>query len=145
MKTTLKKIKSLEIQGAQNIAIACVEAFAQLLKKTRDARTLAAAARELGHARETEPAARNALKYCLLNYRENPDVAQTVINHFKKSNEKIAQIGARKIKNGMTVFTHCHASTVTNILLTAWRAGKKFTVHNTETRPKYQGRKTATE
>ena len=58
--------------------------------------------------------------------------------------KKIAEYGAKKILNGMIVFTHCHSSTVERILIEAHKQGKKFTVYNTETRPKFQGRKTAT-
>lgn len=142
---TLKKIKSLEIQGAENIAIAAVLAFAEKLKETNDAEKLKKYIAELNSLRETEPALRNALNYCFLNHDNDPKVAETAINHFKTSKKRIAEIGAKKIHDGMTVFTHCHASTVTNILLTAWKQGKRFTVRNTETRPKYQGRKTAEE
>jgi len=44
----------------------------------------------------------------------------------------------------MKIFTHCHSSTVEAIIVKAWKQGKKFEVYNTETRPKFQGRKTAT-
>ncbi len=142
---TLQKIKSLEIQGAENIAVAAVQAFAEKLKETQDETQLKKYIAELSSLRETEPALRNALHFCLLNFRADPNVAQTAINYFKTSKERIAEIGAQKIHDGMTVFTHCHASTVTKILLKAWADGKRFTVRNTETRPKFQGRKTAEE
>lgn len=142
---TLRKIKSLEIQGAQNIAVKGVEAFAEKLKETRDIALLKKYADELGQARATEPALRNALTYVLQNYEKDPAVAETVINYFKTSKERIAEIGAKLIKDGMTVFTHCHASTVTAILIRAWQEGRRFTVRNTETRPRYQGRRTAEE
>lgn len=142
---TLVKIKSLEIQGAENIAVAAVRAFAEKLEETNDETLLKKYIAELSAIRETEPALRNALKYCLLNYKNDTNVAETVVNYFKSSKETIAEIGAKKIHDGMVIFTHCHASTVTKILLTAWQQGKRFTVHNTETRPKFQGRKTAEE
>lgn len=144
---TLSKIKSLEIQGAENIAIAAVKAFDEKLKGAaeQDVEKLKEYIRELESLRETEPALRNALHYCLLNFKNDPQVAETVVNYFKTAKEKIAEIGAKKIHDGMTIFTHCHASTVTKILLKAWADGKRFTVRNTETRPKYQGRKTAQE
>ena len=43
------------------------------------------------------------------------------------------------------IFTHCHSTTVSNALIFAKKNGKKFSVLNTETRPLYQGRKTARE
>ncbi|MBA4336221.1 ribose 1,5-bisphosphate isomerase [bacterium] len=140
----VEKIKSLEIQGAENIAIAAVEAFALKLKETQDYAELKKSYKELKATRATEPGLRNALRYCLENYKENPDVAAFVINHFKESKEKIAEYGAKKIHDGMKVFTHCHSSTVRAIIEKAFEQGKKFEVYNTETRPKFQGRKTAT-
>ncbi|MFA6521219.1 MAG: ribose 1,5-bisphosphate isomerase [Candidatus Gracilibacteria bacterium] len=142
---TLQKIKSLEIQGAENIAVAGVRAFAEKLKETQDEAKLKEYIKEISSQRETEPGLRNALNYCLLNFKKDPNVAETVVNYFKTSKEKIAEIGAKKIHDGMVIFTHCHASTVTKILIKAWQEGKKFTVRNTETRPRYQGRKTAEE
>ena len=41
--------------------------------------------------------------------------------------------------------THCHSSSVVNVLTTARDQGKKIHVYNTETRPLYQGRKTSTD
>lgn len=142
---TVQKIKSLEIQGAENIAVAAVKAFAEKLKETSDTEKLKQYEKELGELRVTEPALKNSIHYCLLNFKKDPKVAETVINYFQTSKERIAEIGAKKIQNGMTVFTHCHASTVTKILIKAWEQGKRFTVRNTETRPKFQGRKTAEE
>lgn len=142
---TLQKIKSLEIQGAENIAIAAVKAFAEKLKETQDVEKLKVYVKELESLRETEPALRNSLHYCLLNFKNDPSVDETIINYFKTSKTQIAEIGAKKIREGMTVFTHCHSGTVTGILIKARQDGKRFTVRNTETRPRYQGRKTAEE
>lgn len=142
---TLRKIKSLEIQGAENIAIAAVRAFAEKIKETQQTDELKKYADELGRLRETEPALRNALHYCLLNFKKDQAAAETVVNYFKTSKEKITEIGEKKVHSGMTVFTHCHSGTVTAILIKAWKNGKKITVRNTETRPRFQGRKTAEE
>jgi len=139
----VNKIKSLEIQGAEKIAMAAVEAFAIKLKITTDKSLLMKAFDELVATRPTEPALRNALRYCLENYDKNPDVSGYVINYFKESKVKIAEYGSKKILDGMIVFTHCHSSTVEGILAKAKEQGKKFTVYNTETRPRFQGRITA--
>ncbi len=140
---TVQKIKTLEIQGAEKIAVAAVEAFALKLKETQDPAALKQAMNELIATRPTEPALRNALRYCLKNFAQNPDVSSYVINHFKTSKEKIAEFGAKKIQDGMIVFTHCHSGTVEAILAKAKEQGKNFTVYNTETRPRFQGRITA--
>lgn len=136
-------IKNLKIQGAEKIALTAVEAFALKLKETQDFTELKKACAELAATRATEPALRNALNYCLLNYQQNPNITDHVANYFKESKEKIAEIGAKKIQNGMVIFTHCHSSTVEAIIIKANQQGKKITVYNTETRPKFQGRITA--
>lgn len=139
----IDKIKSLEIQGAEKIAVSAVEAFGLKLKETTDLSELQKAATELIDTRPTEPALRNALKYCLQNYAQNPDITGYVTNYFKEAKQKIAEYGAKKLKSGMIVFTHCHSSTVEAICIKAKEQGKSITVYNTETRPKFQGRITA--
>lgn len=140
---TCKKIKSLEIQGAENIAVAGLKAFGEKLKETSDPEKLHEYIKELSQLRATEPALRNGLKYCFLNREKDPNVVETVVKYFADAKNRIAEIGSKKIHDGMRIFTHCHASTVTRILIEAKKQGKNFVVHNTETRPKYQGRKTA--
>lgn len=144
-KEIIKKIKNLEIQGAKNIAIKGVEAFGLKLKETSDLKLLTKYANEIISTRSTEPGLRNGIDFCLNNVGKIKDPAKEAIKHFLESNKKIAEIGSKKIKNGMIVFTHCHSSTVTNILIQAKKEGKKFEVYNTETRPKFQGRITAEE
>jgi ribose 1,5-bisphosphate isomerase len=63
----------------------------------------------------------------------------------EESKEKIAEIGAKRIKNNSVILTHCHSSTVTSLLRKAKKDGKTFEVICTETRPLFQGRITAEE
>ncbi|HUS49920.1 MAG TPA: hypothetical protein VMZ91_07125 [Candidatus Paceibacterota bacterium] len=49
------------------------------------------------------------------------------------------------IKSGDVIFTHCHSTNVIQALIYAKKKAKKFQVYNTETRPLFQGRKTAKE
>ncbi len=126
-----KDIKSLKIQGAENVA----RAAAKALEKAKDKKR---AARILAKSRPTEPGMRNAILFIL-----NGHSANEVIGFLNESKDKIAKYGAAKIKNGMNIMTICHSSTVIRILKEAKKQAKKFTVHNTETRPLYQGRSTA--
>jgi len=135
---TVKKIKSLEIQGAENIAIKAIEAFAQKLKETKSEVKLKKYANELKLARPTEPGLQNALNYCLKT-RET----KFALDHFKTNQKNIAKNGSALIKSGMKIFTHCHSSTVERVLVEAKKQGKKIEAFNTETRPRFQGRKTA--
>jgi ribose 1,5-bisphosphate isomerase len=140
----IEKIKSLEIQGAQNIAVKGIEAFGLKMKETSDKTLLQKYADEIIATRSTEPGMRNGINFCLANVGTIENPAEEAIKHFQESNKIIAEIGSKKIKDGMIVFTHCHSSTVEAILVKAHEEGKKFEVYNTETRPKFQGRITAT-
>jgi len=157
----LSDIMSLRIQGAEHVALASLDAISLLLEKP-DAtlfKKLKKAQQDLIATRPTEPMLRNALAFVLqplhhstsshLAPRHLASVIQKRIavlqQSFEMSRKKIIEIGVQKIKQGMVIATHCHASTVTAILIEAKRQGKKFTVLNTETRPLYQGRITATE
>jgi ribose 1,5-bisphosphate isomerase len=156
--TGLEKIRSLEIQGAENIAKYSLELIKNLVKKNHTSNKLHSilsdAKLDLFKTRPTEPAMRNALNYVLLGLDASTismqplkiiERIESALEFFEKSEKYIAEIGARRIKNGMVVYTHCHSSTVINILKKAKDMKIDFQVNNTETRPRFQGRKTAKE
>ena len=57
--------------------------------------------------------------------------------------ERIGKIGAKRIRDGDVVLTHCNSNAAISVMATAWREGRKFEVYATETRPRFQGRLTA--
>lgn len=124
-----KAIKNLKIQGAVNVAIAGIKAMK--LKGFSFKKILG--------LRPTEPALRNGLKFAK---KFGADLA---LKHFKDAKKKFVKYGVRKVPRKGVVFTHCHSSSVMAILKSAKDAGKNFEVYNTETRPRYQGRKTSKE
>jgi|TARA_Y100000310_G_scaffold251425_1_gene257905 translation initiation factor 2B subunit (eIF-2B alpha/beta/delta family) len=124
-----KDIKSIKIQGARNIAKAALRAYK--LNKTKSAK------KKLLSLRPTEPMLANVLN------RLDKEPYEKIIGHFDSAQEKINKKVFKLIKNGDVIFTHCHSTNVTNALIYAKKKGKKFEVYNTETRPLYQGRKTA--
>src|SRR3972149_1518510 len=128
---TVAGIKSLKIQGSQNIAETAIRAWVKAPDKK-------VAYKKLYAARPTEPFLRNVLDY-LVKY----DDAVALETKLKEDKEKIAKIGAEKIRSSMVVYTHCHSSSVNRILVRAKMQKKKFRVHVTETRPFFQGRITA--
>ncbi len=128
------KIRNVEIQGAENVAKAAIRAMM--------IRSDGKSVKKLISLRPTEPCLRNTVNFI----KEDPErLGPLALDHFEKSGEKIAEYGAKKIGSGMTVFTHCHSSSVMGILRKARGEGKRFELHNTETRPLFQGRKTAKE
>jgi len=140
-------IKSLKIQGAENIAKAAVEAFVHLAKTGPG--YLPKGYELLITARATEPALRNAL-YMLwwdktLDAQEIITRSKSVLDHFRSVAVILPKIGAEKIKKKMSIYTHCHSSAVVSVILAAHVQKKQISVLNTETRPRFQGRKTAQE
>jgi len=89
--------------------------------------------------RPTEPMLFNVLK------RVETQSYQEILNHFEEAQQKINQEVFKLIKSQDIIFTHCHSTNVVNALIYAKKQGKNFEVYLTETRPLFQGRKTATE
>ncbi len=158
-----QKIRNLEVQGARNVAIAAIKALEALSEETK-ARTREDFIQELSEAkallfesRETEPLMRNAVRWIITQVEDNDErnvkeLASVVASNsrkfqknLEKSKECIAQIGAKRIRDGCVIFTHCHSSTVTHMLSRAKQEGKNFEVICTETRPIFQGKITAKE
>ncbi|MBN1923259.1 MAG: hypothetical protein JW791_00690 [Nanoarchaeota archaeon] len=140
-------IKKLKIQGATAVAKKGVLAFADYVSKGRNMKKDSAfAKKKLMNARPTEPMLVNAMNY-VIKHSKKPDdylkYAEDFIKKKEESEEIIAEEGAKLIKNGMNVYTHCHSSSVIRVLKKAKEQGKKFSVVCFETRPLYQGRITA--
>jgi len=57
--------------------------------------------------------------------------------------KRISDFGAKRIRNGDLIMTHCNSSVAISILTEAKRQGKDFRVIANETRPRFQGRLTA--
>jgi ribose 1,5-bisphosphate isomerase len=162
---TVSDIQSIKIQGAKAVAKAGAQSLQYILidakKNNQDANTilqqLNSAKNLLFSARPTEPALRNAINN-ILSETQSPKNLTTIeiankinarinetLSYFNNSEIKIADHASRKIRSGMVIFTHCHSSTVTNAIIKAHKDKKRFFVRNTETRPLFQGRITATE
>jgi ribose 1,5-bisphosphate isomerase len=162
------RIKSLEIQGATNVAISAINFMCEYANRISKNLNKDQILTELYHAREilintreTEPAMRNGLNF-IMNQLEKQKLVLSKSNLIdrisyyrdefkqliKNSKEKIAEIGARRFpgsdnKRQFTVMTHCHSSVVNGIFMKAKEQGKdNFKVVATETQPILQGRKT---
>jgi ribose 1,5-bisphosphate isomerase len=163
IQVTAEKIRKLQVQGARNVAIAAVKAIQTQAEQTK-AKNKTQFMTELKEAqtifytsRETEPLMRNAVRWIITQAQTaktekigelSQTVSATAVKFLKdldSSRERTAEIGAKRIKDGSVVFTHCHSSTVTRLLAKAKADGKNFKVICTETRPAFQGRITAKE
>lgn len=161
LEKTYQQIKGVEIQGATAVAEATLLALKnyglKVPAKTKEEwlSKVKEAAEFLRSARPTEALADNAVQSVLWpkNFEGVETVAQArnqlekaVVDFLllmSQSREEIVAFGQEVIKDKKKIFTHCHSSTVVEILLAGKQAGLEFEVFNTETRPLFQGRITA--
>jgi ribose 1,5-bisphosphate isomerase len=158
-----RDIKTMKIRGAGKIARAAVNA----LKITAEAskaetiddfmREMDFAAKRLLQTRPTAVSLPNGIRYVMGRLSQAKgavssvsDIRKSAINaaeEFIKNSttavQRIGEFGARRIKDGDVILTHCHSSAVVEIIKKAWEQGKRVRVYSTETRPRFQGRITA--
>lgn len=167
VRDTIRDIKSLKIQGARNVARQAVLAFMEAAKaskaKTNDSfyKEMSQTAEALAISRPTEPMMRNTLDEGVRFLAESSksgeaktpaDLRKLIIAHeqemilkIDEGAKRLADYGAKLIPDDALVLTHCHSSTSTMCMIAAKKMKKRFSVVSFETRPRYQGRKTAAE
>lgn len=158
-------IRSMRIRGAGHIASSAAEALRIVAKNSKAMsaddflKELDDSAHILLQTRPTAVSLPNAVRYVMHRVNEKKSATssmeevQTIAVHaaseFIESTrtalERIGEIGARRIRDGDVLLTHCNSSAAISIMKTAWNQGKRFEVMATETRPRFQGRITAQE
>ncbi|MFC2495521.1 MAG: translation initiation factor eIF-2B [Candidatus Absconditicoccaceae bacterium] len=155
-------IKSITIQGATNIAKA---AFEILISESKEKSFESGSAfldfiqqgmELLISARPTEPMLFNGMDYIKAEIsklapsasadecqQKVAEAAQFYLNLINETAERAVLNGLGIINDGDNVLTHCHSSSAVKTLKLHKVKGLKFKVYNTETRPLFQGRKTA--
>ncbi len=140
-KGIFKRIKSLEIQSATNIAVESLEYLREFAKKNGFGSAFDAECRKLLETRTTAVALHNAIEE--LEKRRSAGRIDELLNLIENSHKKIAKNGIRIFRKKSVVMTHCHSYEVVSLLIHAKSRIKNVFV--TETRPMYQGIKTAKE
>ncbi|VVB83585.1 Ribose 1,5-bisphosphate isomerase [uncultured archaeon] len=126
-----EEIKKVKIQGAGNIAKSALYAYSLIPTKE--------SIKKLLSLRPTEPMLEKVLSLVgKKSYME-------ILSHFDSAQNGINRYVIKLIKNKDRIFTHCHSTNVVNALVFAKKSWAKFEVYNTETRPLFQGRRTADE
>ena len=128
-----RDIKTIKIQGASNIAKSALYAYSlSPISKTK---------KKLLSLRPTEPMLANVLN----KLDKNGGNKEKILSHLQLAQEKINNHVLKIIKNNDVIFTHCHSTNVIKALINAKKKGRRFEVYNSETRPLFQGRKTASD
>ncbi len=154
-----EKIASMEIRGAGKIARAAALALKEEAEYI-EAPTLEVFLREINKAgdilkssRPTAVSLPNAVNFVLKrvasakSLEEAKAAVSAAADEFVKRSEtaleKIGEIGARRIKDGDVILTHCNSQAALRVITTAFKQGKDIEVIATESRPRYQGRITS--
>jgi ribose 1,5-bisphosphate isomerase len=158
-------IRSMRIRGADLIARSAVEALQMVARDSRAkdiesfVNELTDAARILLQTRPTAVSLPNGIRYVMHRVNRGKSRASSVeeirviaveaakdfIENAKTAVQRIGEIGARRIRDGDVLLTHCNSSAVIEVMRTAWKEGRRFEVLVTETRPRFQGHITARE
>ena len=150
---TAEKIRSMEIRGAGRIAVAAAAALRDYAKDlsahtaTEFDRKIEEAAKILVETRPTAVSLPNAVRLTTRYSADTVDEARQQVmdnadNFIKQADEaleKIANIGARRIRDGDVIMTHCNSHAAIAIIKKAFDQGKDISVIATESRPRRQG------
>jgi ribose 1,5-bisphosphate isomerase len=153
---TAEKIKKMEIRGAGRIARAAVAALQDYAERSTAAdlrgfrEAMNRAADMLLSTRPTAVSLPNAIHLVMGSLSDDLQSAaeakarfSTACNRFIETSgeavDRIGRIGARHIRDGDVVMTHCNSEAALACLLQAHRNGTRFEVFATEVRPRNQG------
>ena len=158
-----ESLRALKVRGGGRVARYGVHALRDYAKDS-PSRTppeywdrLVKAGERLQSARPTSVALTNAVDYVLKggerrfesrgSFDEIRDATVNAANDFLAYSQDamrlIGEVGARRIKNGDTIITHSDSEAAMSIMKKAHDMGKGMKVYCNETRPNYQGHKTA--
>ena len=141
LRTFVYKLKTLEIQGAKQIAIQSL-----LFLKKYDptfGRKFERAALELEAARPTAVVLHNCLEILRNGY--SVETVDELVERLRSATDSIGKRGSKLIKNGSVIMTHCHSGEALSIVKAAKRSGKHVSVIATLTEPAHQGIRTVKE
>ncbi|MEM1985825.1 MAG: ribose 1,5-bisphosphate isomerase [Nitrososphaeria archaeon] len=159
LEKTFNDIRQMKIRGAGRIARAAVKALEEysltlnVSSREEFTKSLENAGEYLKSSRPTAVSLPNAINYVISNFKKEVLMLEnrnTWIETFRRlcedfieksinAIEKIGVIGAKRIRDGDVLLTHCNSEAALSVILSAHRLNKNIKVYCTETRPKFQG------
>lgn len=159
LEETAEKIRSMEIRGAGRIARAAAQALHDHSMEdnctdlARYRQKMYAAADLLISTRPTAVSLPNAVNLVMKPLKNETDLktakqnleerALAFIRRSEEAVSRIGTIGARHIRDGDVVMTHCNSEAALACILKAHHQGMDIEVYATEVRPRNQGHITA--
>lgn len=158
-------IKNLNIQGATNVAISTLEGMKKYVEISQEKdkylfyKELIEIGEDLALVRDNEPLARNGVTFIKYSFGQHlsdlqdlstmkqvlDNLCDEYLDIIEQSKKQIIEKSVGFLDNFTKVFTHCHSSTATSLIIAMSKAKSNFKAVCTETRPLYQGRITAQE
>jgi ribose 1,5-bisphosphate isomerase len=153
LEETAQKIKSMEIRGAGKIARVAAAQLRDLSMRMGTGqledfnREMKKAAQLLVNTRPTAVSLPNAVRAVMRYEGDSVEEAKASIKELadgfilnsENAVRKIGEIGARRVRDGDTIMTHCNSSAAISIMAAAHDNGKNIHVLATESRPRWQG------
>lgn len=139
----VRRIKSLEIQGAKEIAIESLKFLKSFTKEKGFGKEFEKACNKLESARPTAVVLHNCLE--ILRKDRNKEMIAKLIAQLNKASKQIGAKGSALVKSGNVIMTHCHSGEALAVIKQAWHDKKKISAIATETEPRHQGIKTVKE
>ncbi|MCZ7356968.1 MAG: ribose 1,5-bisphosphate isomerase [Candidatus Methanoperedens sp.] len=150
---TVQKIRSMEIRGAGSIARTAAAELRDYAGRVAASdidvfnEKMKHAAELLAGTRPTAVSLPNAVRAVMRYEGETVEEANSSIkklaDEFIRNSEnaikRIGEIGARRVRNGDTIMTHCNSAAAISIIAEAHAQGKQINVIATESRPRLQG------
>lgn len=153
LEETAEKIKSMEIRGAGRIARTAAAALGDYAEGLKTGNMdefnekMKYAAELLLSTRPTAVSLPNAVRW-VMRYKGNTveeakagikKLADEFVSNSENAVKRIGEIGARRVRDGDTIMTHCNSAAAISIIATAHSQGKDISVITTESRPRWQG------
>jgi len=161
LENTIEGIKTMQIRGAALIAVAAAKALVEQAKayKGTSEKEFEAVMRETGKkllaTRPTAVSLKNGIRATLKPFFKKPIpdsvteleairsaviiAGTTFIENAEKALDSIAEFGAKRVKPGSQIMTHCNSNAALSIIEKAYSQGKVKRVFATESRPWKQG------
>ncbi len=144
LSSAVRKINSVEVQGAKEIAIFSLDFLYGFCEKNGFGKEFRHASSRLEKARPTAVVLHNCLK--IVEKEKTLDSIKELIKKLKNADKKIAKNGLKVFrKKEYNILTHCHSSEVISLIKALKKKGKRLSIIATETDPLEQGVKTAKE
>jgi len=138
-----RKIKSVKVQGAKQIAIYSLYYLRKFCKKHGFGLKFEVATMILENARPTAVVLHNCLE--ILKKKRSLKTINNLLKQLDDATKQIAKKGSKLIKKDYKIMTHCHSGEALAVIKQAWKEGKRISIIATETDPLEQGVKTAKE